>query len=168
VKYQRIRGTQRINFILSSYNLPPYVRKVGYTAFYDASGSDHRGAFIKLSNNIIGNKIELQRPKKQNIGSKSKKNNIYEYKQEDHREFTKERIYKSINRIYATALLQNYDEQYVTRKLNEIDRKVTKIILRAESNKGSIQYKNEWSIGLHQQSLLCRYWSTIERGMKNG
>jgi exonuclease III len=50
------RGTKRIDFILASYNLLSYAKKVGYIVFYDASESDHRGAFIELSNGIIDNK----------------------------------------------------------------------------------------------------------------
>jgi hypothetical protein len=71
------RGTKRIDFILTSHDLIPHINKVGYTAFYDASESDHRGAFIELSDKIIDNKIELKRPKKRQIGSKSKKEAIY-------------------------------------------------------------------------------------------
>jgi hypothetical protein len=41
-------------------------------------------------------------------------------------------------------------------------------VLRAEKKNGSKQYKSEWSIALHQQSLLCRYWSIVKREMKNG
>jgi hypothetical protein len=76
------RGTKRIDFILASYNILPFVEKVGYTAFYDASESDHRGAFLELSDKIIDNKVELKRPKKLDIGSKSKKVDIYNYKQQ--------------------------------------------------------------------------------------
>jgi hypothetical protein len=61
------RGTKCIDFILSSFDLIPYVENVGYTAFYDTSESDHRGAFIELSNKILDNKVELKRPKQREI-----------------------------------------------------------------------------------------------------
>jgi hypothetical protein len=66
------------------------------------------------------------------------------------------------------SLLENCNEKYITNKLNDIDNRVTKIMLRAEKNNASQQYQTEWLVALHQQSLLCRYWSTIKRGMKNG
>jgi hypothetical protein len=86
------RGTKRIDFVLTSYDLIPHVKKVGYTAFYDASESDNHGAFIEFSEKIIDNKIELKRPDKRHIGSKSKKDAIYKYKQEVHLEFVKQKI----------------------------------------------------------------------------
>jgi hypothetical protein len=122
------RGTKRIDFILSSYNLLPYVKRVGYTALYDASESDHRGAFIELSNDLIDNKIELKRPKKREIGSKSK-SDIYGYKQTVHQDFIKENIYTEVDLLYELSKQYKYDEQYLIKKLNNIDYKVTKILL---------------------------------------
>jgi hypothetical protein len=160
------RGTKRIDFILSSCNLLPYVKKVGYTAFYDVSESDHRGTFIELSNDILDHKIELKQPKKREICSKSKKCNIYEYKQDIHKEFIKQNIYKDGDILYKLTMQPHYHEQYLTKKLNNIDHKVTKIVLRAEKKNRTRKSNNKWSIALHQQSLLCRYWSIIKRGMK--
>jgi vacuolar-type H+-ATPase catalytic subunit A/Vma1 len=113
--------TKRIDFILSSHNLLPYIKKVRYTAFYDASGSDHRAAFIELSNDVIDNKIELKQPNKREIGSKSKKCDIYEYKQDIYKEFIKQNIYKEVDILYKLTKQNNYDEQYLTKKLNNID-----------------------------------------------
>jgi hypothetical protein len=41
-------------------------------------------------------------------------------------------------------------------------------MLRAEKNNASKHYESEWLVALHQQSLMCRYWSVIKRGMTNG
>jgi hypothetical protein len=113
-------------------------------------------------------KIELKRPKKREIGSKTKKCDIYEYKQEIHKEFNKQNIYKELDILHEITKQTNYDTQYLTKKLNHIDHKVTKIVLKAEKKNGTRKHDNEWSVALHQQSLLCRYWSIIKKGMKNG
>jgi hypothetical protein len=86
------RGSKRIYFIMTSQNLLPYVKKTGYLAFYEANDSDRRGLFIDLDEAIIDNKVELKRPPKRHIGSKSKKEIIYKYKQEIHKQCLKHKI----------------------------------------------------------------------------
>jgi hypothetical protein len=49
-----------------------------------------------------------------------------------------------------------------------VDKQVTKIVLKAEKENSSLHHDNAWPIALHQQSLSCRYWSVIKRGMMNG
>jgi hypothetical protein len=162
-----MRGTKRIDFILASANIMSYVEKVGYTAFYDASESDHRGAFMEISNKIIDAKVELQRPKRQDIGINSKKRDIYKYKQEVHREFLK-KIYAEVDAIYNMSLEVNCSVETLESTISKVNKVITAEVLKAETNNASKYYESEWSIALHQQSLVCRYWSTIKRGMKNG
>jgi hypothetical protein len=61
-----------------------------------------------------------------------------------------------------------YDAEYLETLINEIDQRITQIVLKTEKKNASKQYDNKWSITLHQQSLICRYWATIRRGKKNG
>jgi hypothetical protein len=147
--------------------LIPHIKKVGYTAFYEASESDHRGAFYELSDKIIDNKIELKQPEKRQIGSKSKKEAIYRYKQEVHCEFTKQKIYQTVDIIVDLSHL-NCEEVKMKRMLDNVDRKITKIMLKAEKNNAVHCYDSEWSVALHQQALLCKYWARIKNGMENG
>jgi hypothetical protein len=145
-----------------------FVEKVGYTSFYDASESDHRGAFMEISNKIIDDKIELQRPKHRDIGSNSRKQDVYKYKQEVHNEFVKRRIYTKVEKIHRMSYEDGHCSEQIEMMVNAVDKLVTDIVLKAEKNTTSKYYKSEWSIALHRQALVCRYWSTIKHGMKNG
>jgi hypothetical protein len=78
------RGSKRIDYIFTSQNLLPYVKKMGYLSFYEANDSDHRGLFIDLNQNIVDKKVELVRPPERHIGTKCRKHIIYKYKQAIH------------------------------------------------------------------------------------
>jgi hypothetical protein len=56
------RGSKRIDDVFSSQSLLPLITKVGYLSFYEASESDHRGAFIDIDDSLLDQKVELQRP----------------------------------------------------------------------------------------------------------
>ena len=44
------RGSRKIDYIFTSLNLLPYVKRVGILPFYQYNQSDHRGMFIDISN----------------------------------------------------------------------------------------------------------------------
>ena len=60
-----ITGTKRIDYIFATYQTLEYVKNVGYLNFYeDKIGTDHRGCFIDLSEDMIDDKVLLTRPEK--------------------------------------------------------------------------------------------------------
>jgi hypothetical protein len=74
------RGRKRIDYILTSQSLVQYISRVGY----ESNLSDHRGMFMDITESILDTKVTLSRPSKRQIGSKSKKDIIYRYKQYIH------------------------------------------------------------------------------------
>ena len=98
-----VRGTKRIDFILTSINILPFVSRMGYTAFYEVNESDHRGMFIDLSNKLLDNRVELRRPKKRLIGSNCKGELIYKYKERIHNLFNIHKIYEKAQRVYEQS-----------------------------------------------------------------
>jgi hypothetical protein len=86
-------GRKRIDYILTSQALLPYISRVGYLALYESNLSDHRGLFMDISESILDTKVTLSRPTRRYIGSKSKQDTIYEYKNYIHRQFIIHRIY---------------------------------------------------------------------------
>jgi hypothetical protein len=40
-------------------------------------------------------------------------------------------------------------------------------MLSAEKSQCARQHESEWSVTIHYQSLLCRYWDVIARGTRN-
>jgi hypothetical protein len=70
--------------------------------------------------------------------------------------------------MHEESLTDDNNVERLTKRLNLVDKKTTKIVFKAEKNNASKKYKTDWSVALHQQSLMCRYWSVIMRGMMNG
>jgi hypothetical protein len=52
-------------------------------------------------------------------------------------------------------------------QLNSIDKQVTRITLAAEKKCASSHHESEWSIELHQHSILCKYWTIVNKGEKS-
>jgi hypothetical protein len=74
------RGKKRIDYIMTSQALVPYVSRVGYLAFFESNHSNHRGLFLDITESILDTKVRLIQPMKRNIGTKSKQLIIYQYK----------------------------------------------------------------------------------------
>jgi hypothetical protein len=136
---------------------------VGYTGFFDANESDHRGAFIEIDNKLLDNRTELSQPKKREIGSKSKQADIYAYKQYIHEKVKEHRINTKLEAV-EQMLAERKIPKDLEARLNSIDQQIT----TAEGKFSSRHHESEWSIELHQHSILCKYWLTSIKGMSSG
>jgi hypothetical protein len=160
------RGRKRIDYVLTSQALVQYISRVGYLALYESNLSDHRGMFIDIAESILDTKVILSRPAKRHIGSKSKKEIIYKYKQYIHRQFETHRIYERANEIYRQAEGGEVTTELIP-KLNNLDRQISEIKLAAEKYQCPKQHETEWSVAIHHQAQLCKYWALIVKGTRN-
>jgi endonuclease/exonuclease/phosphatase family metal-dependent hydrolase len=62
------RGKKRLDYIMTSQALVPYVSRVRYLAFCESNLSDHQGLFMNISDSILGKKVTLTRPSIRHIG----------------------------------------------------------------------------------------------------
>jgi hypothetical protein len=99
------RGKKRLDFILSSQSLLPYVTRVGYLPFYAANNSDHHGLYLDLDESILDDKIELKRPSRRAIGSSSKPNELFEFKRHLDIQFSGHKIYDRAERVFNDTFL---------------------------------------------------------------
>jgi Reverse transcriptase (RNA-dependent DNA polymerase) len=160
------RGSKRIDFILTSQQLLPFIKRAGYLAFYESNESDHRGLFIDLDETLLDTTVELKRPPKRYIGSKSKKQIISDYKQYIHKQFQIHRIYERAEELGNHAAFYSITEEYL-QKLNRLDKQITEIILAAEQSQVPRAFKSDWSVAIHQQALVCKYWALLCKGFRN-
>jgi hypothetical protein len=160
------RGSKRIDFILTSQNLIPFIQKVGYLSFYEYNDSDHRGAFIDIDDKLLDNKDELQRPPRRFIGLTNPPDTIYRYKQYIEEQFAKHRIYDRSKRFYELSKIAPITGEQL-KSLNNLDILVTEIILVAEKHVYPRRQTTSWSIAIDQHSTLCKFWATITRGVKD-
>jgi stress response protein SCP2 len=109
---------------------------------------------MDITESILDTKVILSRPTKRHIGLKSKKDIIYRYKQYIHNQFVIHQRYERANEIYSQA-------EGGKVKLNRLDKQITEILLAAERYQCSKQQETEWSVAIHHQAQLCKYWALL-------
>jgi hypothetical protein len=149
---------------MTSQNLLPYVKKPGYLAFYEANDSNHRGLFIDLHEAIIDNKVELKRPPKRHIGSKSKKEISYKYKQDIQNQCLKHKIYERAEDIGIQSAFSPLTPE-LNKKIISLDEQMTEIVLAVEKSQVPREFKIDWSAVIHNQLLVCKFWA-IQRNLE--
>ena len=163
------RGNRRIDYIFTSANMIHYISKVGYLAFNENEiMTDHRGLFIDFHESLIENKVELKRPDKRLIGSKSKVENIYKYKQLINTQFLNHNIYERAKKLKELSITNIDNNKEFENDLNVLDLQVTEIILSAEQQSGTRMHKCEWSIALHQSSVVYKIWRKVDKATTKG
>jgi hypothetical protein len=125
------RGKKRLDYILTSQNLIPFINQAGYLSFFEANESDHRGLFVDVSNHLLDNKVELKRPSKRMIGSSSNGKEIYDYKQMVHQDAINKKLYERAKEAYVHTFLPKPPDN-MEQVLAKIDRQISESVLRAE------------------------------------
>jgi hypothetical protein len=159
------RGKKRLDYILTSSCLLSFVKRVECWAFYDINESDHRGTFLDLEDKLIDCKVELVRPAHRQIGYSSKKEVIYNLKQEINKAFLEHNIYQRSKDIFdkSTKHPVTSDDH---RLVNNLDKQVTEIVLTVEKAICPRILKSEWSSVIHDQAIICKFWAIVTKGVR--
>ena len=75
------KGSLRIDYMLGSPNILPYIHKCGYSPFQQKIVTDHRGLFLDLSSTLIDVNVRRQERIIQEIGSTSTLIHTLQYKE---------------------------------------------------------------------------------------
>jgi hypothetical protein len=156
------RGKKRIDHILISNNLVPYIMRLGYLTFYESNDS---GVFIDIDKSLMDNSLELKRPTKRQIGMSSKPRHLYAYKRALDKYFQEHRIYERAEEHFVAMFLPKLPELF-ERNINALDKQVTEICLKVEREQCLKRHETDWSIQIHHQSLICKYWITRNKGVR--
>ena len=133
-----IKGTKRIDYILGTPNIIPYIKQCGYLPFQSGTISDHRGLFLDLCESLIDNKnIIIEQPKRE-IGLHCNMETTKKYKDYITKQFENHNIKKRSETLYDKSNTINLfeDKKLLLKELNAIDLQVTKILLKAEKRNG--------------------------------
>jgi hypothetical protein len=158
------RGKNRIDYILTSRNMLPYVRQSGYLPFYSVIPSDHRGAYIDIDESIAtGNATPADQTKRQ-IGTKSRLKELLRYKAYLHKQFDQHRLYDKAKALYDEADKEETRGNDFLERLNELDSLITQHCLAAEKVvKPKIKLSPE-SFHAHQ---VVHYWNLRAKAKLN-
>jgi hypothetical protein len=125
-----VRGNKKIDYILTSESLLPFIKNLGCLPFYMYNNSDHRGLFVDISEHIIDTKVELKQPTKRHIGTNNSGYEIYTYKKYIDKQFKNHKIYnkkEDLKRISHNTTKREFENI-----LNNLDTTITEIMLAAE------------------------------------
>jgi hypothetical protein len=121
---------------------------------------------MDISDTILGTKLKLTRPAQRHIGSKSKPNTIYKYKQYIDKQCNIHHIYVTAKEIYKLSTEVKAIADLI-QKTNNLDKQIAQITLAAEHTQCPKQHESEWSVVIHNQSQLCKYWLLVVKGTRN-
>jgi hypothetical protein len=91
---------------------------------------------------------------------------IYNYKQYIHKQFVTHRIYERAAELLTASRMEGATHELV-KKINNLDKQITEIVLASEQDQCPRQHESNWSIIIHQQSLVCKYWAVVLKGVRN-
>jgi hypothetical protein len=160
-----VRGNKKIDYILTSEKLLPFIKNVGCLPFYLYNNSDHRGLFIDISEELIDAKVEFKKPTKRHIGTTCSGYEIYKYKKYIDNQFKIHKIYEKTNDLHIIS--KNSTKRELEKILNSIDTSITEIMLSAEKKCCQPRHESNWSVELHIASLRCKFWLKKLKGYKN-
>ena len=109
----------------------------------------------------------MHRPSRRYIGSKNLWIDIYNYKKYIHQQFANHRIYEKSKDIFELSHSIN-NHHLIESKLNKLDTQITEIMLSSENQFCRTKQQTEWSVELHQVSIICNHWIKRYKGLKNG
>jgi hypothetical protein len=145
--------------------LSTIITRLGYLPFHESNDSDHRGVFIDIDKSIMDNSPELKRPTRRQIGTSSKPRHLYEYKRALDKYFREHRIYERAEEYFVTTFLPKLPERF-DRNINALDKQVMEICLKVEREQCPKRHETDWSIQIHHQSLICKYWIMRNKGIR--
>jgi hypothetical protein len=162
------RGSKKIDFMLGTRNLIPYISKCGYVKFNEGFDSDHRAIFCDISHTILHNDHIPNSQRRRIIGSNSTNREGERYIKHLYRNLQRHNIFEEVQRIENSIKTQNTEEdkeaiQYLS---NLLDEHITKLMISAEDNTVSVKDLALWSPILAQSNLVIQYWNIVIKGAR--
>jgi hypothetical protein len=160
------RGSKRIDYILCSRNIIPYVSQCGYVRFNDAFDSDHRAIFCDISHEIMTDITELRDKRKRIIGSNSTNKEGERYIRHLYRNLFNNGVFQKVEQILQDITNNNYEQEDMIHQVNSLDSQITKLMLQAEDNTVCVKDMTLWSPILAQSNLIIQYWLITIKGAR--
>ena len=165
-----INGKSRIDYILGTPNILPYIKQCGYLPFNSGIISDHRGLFLDLCSSIIDNKTTYNEAPIREIGRHSSMEQTTKYKQYIVNQFEYHNIASRAAKLYDRSqekFTPNERKVFIA-ELNTIDKSITEIMLQADKKVGKDPlHQSVRSQQISELQKLLRYWQITVSGIKN-
>ena len=165
----QVTGSQRIDYILGTYNILPYIQHCGYLPFHTHLVTDHRGLYIDLCSSLIDVTAIRKMTITREIGSSSSMNHTLQYKVYIQQQFQHHNIPQRAEAVHTQSELSSAQRPMnFMRKLNELDQAITQIMLQAE-HKYAVDPLKRWITNetIRQLYSILKYWQIKISEVKN-
>lgn len=154
-----VNGSKRIDFIMTTAHTIPFVKKIGYTPFYEMYDSDNRGMYCDLDKSIFGSELaEIVDQPSRLIGTNSKKEESINYVKYLDLQFRQHRIYKKSKRMYTNSKMDDINKTNLQKELDKVDELVTNLMIKCEKETCAKKSKVMWSPAIMQSCIVVNYW----------
>jgi hypothetical protein len=156
------RGSKRIDYLLCTPNLLPFISRIGYVKFNEGLDGDHRAIFCDISEAIFDDEITEIATRHRRVGTNSTNKEGTKYVRYLTKKLKENNVFEEVNN-----LLQQCDskegineeiEKQIEQKTNEMDDIITKLMLQAEEKTCKKKYIALWTPTLEQSHLIIQYW----------
>jgi hypothetical protein len=161
-------GSVKIDFLLRTPNLLPFVTKVGYVRFHEAFDSDHRAIYCDISNSLLGPSRTVQSPLRRIVGTSSTNAEGEQYIRHINTNFQRHNIYNKLDHIQQSldelgpyVLPQHIDTFMLS--LNKMDLIITNTMIHAEKTQCKRRPITMYSKTLDQANLRAQYWNVLSK-----
>lgn len=153
---------RRLDYILGTNNILPFITNCGYSSFQSGIDSDHRACFVELNRTFTDGRARMHTPPKRVIGYNTNKREVLKYKNYITDKFTNGDVFSRAQTLSDRATLNMPDITTFLKDLNALDREVTNIMLESERTQCIKKPPFRWSPAIHQSSLIIKYWQLVQ------
>jgi hypothetical protein len=159
------RGSKKIDYLLGTRNIIPYITRIGYVTFTDAIDSDHRAVFADVSNTILEDTIKSENKQVRLVGTNSTNEEGERYVRHLHKYLTKIDIFNKVSTLYQSSIDNSSTKEEIMRQLNDYDNLLTVAMLTYEKATCSMKDTAYWSPELEQSNLLIQFWNILHKSI---
>jgi hypothetical protein len=159
------RGSKKIDYMLGSRNVIPFIKNIGYVTFNDAFDSDHRAVFADISNSILEDPINKQQPRIRLVGTNSTNVEGERYIRHLHNYLNKYDMFNKVARLEQHAKDNSKPNVEIMEKLNKYDTIITDAMIKYEKSTCSEKDRAYWSPELEQSNLFVQFWNILYKSI---
>jgi hypothetical protein len=161
------RGSKKIDYLLGTRNIIPYISRIGYVRFHDAFDSDHRAIFADISNTILEDPINNDTKRIRLVGSNCTNEEGERYIRHLYRFLLKKNIFNKVADLHKAACENTMSKDSIMIKLNTYDNIITNAMLKYDLSTCSMKDHAYWSPELEQSNLLIQFWNILHKSIKH-
>jgi hypothetical protein len=158
------RGSKRLDYVLVSSAVLPFIRKCGTDPFHQIPFTDHRGLFLDIDlKGLLGGELaQILAPKSRGVSSKTDKPEVFI--QASHQHLSANNVFATSASVFAAARTFRTVPNALITAINKFDRTITQGMLLAE-RLCRRKPRAAWSTAIAAASRTVKFWKTLISGL---